>query len=190
MADQETEKPLDDDGIEIIDYLSTVLVVFPPEQFDEQVMRCVRSSLAVVHISTRSVSTEFDEMVRGRLQDEFLVEGVLAGESMDGYTGVVFVGGEGAKALCSDQDAIRLAKEAKAAGKMIAAWGEAVGVLASASVVKGVKVTSLPELAEDLKRAGAKVGTRQVESSGVIVTGYDSTVGMRFGKEIAQIVSV
>jgi protease I len=129
-------------------------------------------------------------MVRGRLQDEFLVEGVLAGESMDGYTGVVFVGGEGAKALCSDEDAIRLAKEAKAAGKMIAAWGEAVGVLASASVVKGVKVTSLPELAEDLKKAGAKVGTRQVESSGVIVTGYDSTVGMRFGKELAQIVSV
>ncbi|MDE0891844.1 MAG: hypothetical protein OSB14_06645, partial [Planctomycetota bacterium] len=87
MAEQDTDKPLDDDGIEIIDYLSTVLIVFPPDQFDEQVMRCVRSSLAVVHISTRSVSTEFDEMVRGRLQDEFLVEGVLAGESMEGYSG-------------------------------------------------------------------------------------------------------
>ena len=97
---------------------------------------------------------------------------------------------EGAKVLCSDQDAIRLAKEAKAAGKMIAAWGEAVGVLASAAVVKGVKVTSLPECADALRAAGAKVGTRQVESSGTIITGYDSTVGMRFGKELAQVVSV
>ena len=190
MAEQETDNTLDDDGIEIIEYLSTVLIVLPPEQFDEQVMRCVRSSLAVVHVGTRSVSTEFDEMVRGRLQDEFLVGGVLADESMEGYSGVVFVGGEGAKALCSDEDAIRLAKEAKASGKMIAAWGEAVGVLAHASIVKGVKVTGSPEYAQALKGAGAKVGTRQVEQSGSIVTGYDSTVGMRFGKALAHVVSV
>ena len=114
MADQDTDKPLDDDGVEIIDYLSTVLVVLPPEGFDEQVMRCARSSLAVLHIATRSVSSEFDEMVSGRLQDEFLVEGVLADESMEGYSGLVIVGGEGAKTLWTDADAIRLAKEAAA----------------------------------------------------------------------------
>ena len=73
---------------------------------------------------------------------------------------------------------------------MIAAWGEAVGVLAHAAIVKGVKVTGSPEYAQALKGAGAKVGTRQVEQSGSIVTGYDSTVGMRFGKALAQVVSV
>ena len=48
MADQDTDKTLDDDGVEIIDYLSTVLIVLPPEQFDEQVMRCARSRRLVV----------------------------------------------------------------------------------------------------------------------------------------------
>ncbi|MCH2102896.1 MAG: DJ-1/PfpI family protein [Planctomycetes bacterium] len=190
MADQDTDKPLDDDGVEIIDYLSTVLVVLPPEGFDEQVMRCARSSLAVLHIATRSVSSEFDEMVSGRLQDEFLVEGVLADESMEGYSGLVIVGGEGAKTLWTDADAIRLAKEAAAQGKMIGAWGDAVGVLASAGVVSGVKVTGSSDCHVALKKAGAKLSTRQVVSSGMIVTGLDGTVGMRFGKALAQVVTV
>lgn len=190
MAEQNTDKPLDDDGVEIIDYLSTVLIVFPPDEFDEQVMRCARSSLAVVHIGSRSVSSEYDEMVIGRLQDEFLVEGVLEGESMEGYSGLVIVGGEGAKALWSDANAIRLVQEAAAQGKMIGAWGEAVGVLASAGVVSGVKVTGSPDCREALKKAGAKVSTRQLVSSGTIVTGLDATVGMRFGKKLAQVVSV
>jgi len=190
MAEQDTDKRVDDDGVEVIEYLSTVLVVFPADQFDEQVMRCVRSSLAVVHIATRSVSTEFDEMVRGRLQDEFLVEGVLDGESMDDYSALVIVGGEGAKALWADADVIRLAQEASAQGKVIGAWGEAVGVLASAGVVSGVKVTGTADCREALKRAGAKVSTRQLVSSGNFVTGLDETVGMRFGKKLAEIVSV
>ena len=190
MADQDTDKRLDDDGIEIIDYLSTVLVVLPAEQFDEQVMRCARSSLAVVHISTRSVSTEYDEMVSGRLQDEFLVEGVLEGESMEGYTGVVIVGGEGAKELCTNADAIRLVQEAAAAGKLIGAWGDAVGVLANAGVVSGVKLTGSASCRVAMEKAGAVVSTRQVVVSGNYVTGYDSTVGMRFGKALAQVVSV
>ncbi len=189
MTDQNTDK-LDDDGVEIIDYLSTVLIVLPPVGFDEQVMRCARSSLASVHIATRPVSSEYDELVSGRMQDEFLVEGVLKEESMDGYSGLLIVGGEGAKALWTDEDAIRLAREAAAQGKMIAAWGDAVGVLASAGVVSGVKVTGSPDCREALMKAGAKVGTRQVVSSGAIVTGLDATVGMRFGKKLAQVVSV
>ena len=190
MADQDTDKPLDDDGVEIIDYLSTVLIVFPPDDFDEQVMRCARSSLAVVHIFSRSVSSEYDEMVIGRLQDEFLVEGVLSDESMEEYSGLIIVGGEGAKSLWSDADAIRLVKEAAAGGKMIGAWGHAVGVLASAGVVSGVKVTGSSDCHDALKKAGAKLSTRQVVSSGKIVTGLDETVGMRFGKALAQVVSV
>ena len=190
MAEQDTEKRLDDDGIEIIDYLSTVLVVMPADQFDEQVMRCARSSLATVHISTRSVSTEYDEMVSGRLQDEFLVEGVLEGESMENYSGLLIVGGEGAMELSANADALRLVQEAAAAGKMIGAWGDAVGVLASAGVVSGVKLTGSASCSGALKSAGAKVSTRQVVSYRNFVTGYDSTIGMRFGKALAQVVSV
>ena len=190
MADQDKDKRLDQDGVEIIDYLSTVLLILPPSEFDEQVMRCARSSLETVHIATRSVSTEYEEMVIGRLQDEFLVEGVLKDESMADYSGVVVVGGEGAKALCTNADVIRLVQEAAQAGKLIGAWGEAVEVLASAGVVAGVKLTVPASCREALVKAGAKVGSRQVMTSGNFVTGYDSTIGMRFGKALAQAVPV
>jgi putative intracellular protease/amidase len=190
MADQDKDKKLDADGIEIIDYLSTVLIVLPAKGFDEMVMRCVRSSLEVVHVATRSVSTEYDEMVVGRLQDEFLVEGVLGDASMEDYSGIVIVGGEGAEELSSNADAIRLVQEAASAGKMIGAWGEAVGVLASAGVVRGVKLTAPASCSEELRKAGAKVGTRQLMTSGNFVTGFDKTIGMRFGKALAQVVSV
>jgi putative intracellular protease/amidase len=146
--------------------------------------------LEVVHVATRSVSTEYDEMVVGRLQDEFLVEGVLGDASMEDYSGIVIVGGEGAAELSSNADAIRLVQEAARAGKMIGAWGEAVGVLASAGVVRGVKLTAPASCSEELRKAGAKVGTRQLMTSGNFVTGFDKTIGMRFGKALAQVVSV
>ena len=124
------------------------------------------------------------------MQDEFLVEGVLKEESMEGYSGIVIVGGEGAKELCANADAIRLVQEAAAAGKLIGAWGDAVGVLANAGVVSGVKLTGSASCRVALEKAGASVSTRQVVVSGNYVTGYDSTVGMRFGKALAQAVSV
>ena len=114
----------------------------------------------------------------------------LIDELMEDYSGVVIVGGEGAKELWTNADAIRLVQEAAAAGKSIGAWGEAVGVLASADVVSEVKLTGPACCTEALQKAGAKVSTRQIESSGNFVTGYDSTVGMRFGKALAQAVSV
>ena len=124
------------------------------------------------------------------MQDEFLVEGVLEDESMEGYSGVVIGGGEGAKELGTNADAIRLVQEAAAAGKLIGAWGDAVGVLANAGVVSGVKLTSSASCRVAMEKAGAVVSTRQVVVSGNYVTGYDSTVGMRFGKALAQVVSV
>ena len=104
--------------------------------------------------------------------------------------GIVIVGGEGAAELSSNADAIRLVQEAASAGKMIGAWGEAVGVLASAGVVRGVKLTAPASCSEELRKAGEKVGTRQLMTSVNFVTGFDKTIVMRFGKALAQVVSV
>lgn len=190
MADDKNEPELDEDGLEIHKYRSLVLLVVPREEFAEETLRYTRSSLYNVHVGTRVVSTSTEGEVKGRLQDEFLVDGTLAGESMDGYSGVVFVGGEGARALVGDADALRLAREAAEAGKLVGAWGDAVAILCQAGVLKGRRFTGSDDLREVGKRTGGRYTGKQVEVSGSVVTGRDDAVGMRFGQKLAQLVGI
>jgi putative intracellular protease/amidase len=187
-AAAEVEK--DQDGIVVQKYQSLVLVVVPPHDYAEQTLRHARSSLAVVHVGTRSVSTDADELIKGRLQDEFMVDGPLGGETMEDYSGVIFVGGEGALAIASDPDAQRLAREAAAANKLIGAWGHSVAILARAGILEKRRVTGAPEVRDEVLRAGGKFSGRQLERDGNLVTAADEAVGMRFGKTLAHIVGI
>jgi protease I len=119
-----------------------------------------------------------------------MADGDISGANMAGYSGVVFVGGEGAVQLFDNADAQRLAREARAQEKMIGAWGHAVGILAQAGILKGRRVTGAPEIAELLVQSGAKYSGRQLERDGDLVTAADEAVGIRFGKTLAQIVGI
>jgi putative intracellular protease/amidase len=181
---------LDADGLVIQKYKSIVLLVVPPAEYGEECLRYARSSLYNVHVGTRSVSTQSAELIKGRHQDEFMVDEPLEGVSLESYSGVIFVGGEGAAALAEHPDALRLAREAAQQRKLVAAWGRAVEVLARAGVLKGKRVTGDPALRAVLEKAGAKVSTRPVEVDGTLVTGLDDAAGMRFGKALAAIVGI
>jgi len=189
-AETDPDAELDEDGLVVQKHRSRVLVVVPQAEFGDESLRYARSSLHNVNVGTWSVSTEFDEAIKGRLQDEFLVDGRLAGTRMDEFSGVVFVGGEGAEALAEDSDAIRIAREAAQGGKLIGAWGHATLVLARAGILRGVKVTGHPDVADAVRRVGGRFTGRQLEVSGNIVTARDDAVGMRFGKALADIVGI
>ena len=180
----------DADGLVVQKYHSQVLVVVPPANFAEQTLRHARSSLHNVHVGTTSVSTNTQDLIRGRLQDEFQVDGDIAQVSMDGYSGVIFVGGEGALQLVDHPHAQRLAREAAAQSKMIGAWGHSVAILAQAGILKGKRVTGAAEIKDAVVRAGGKFSGRQLERDGVLVTATDEAVGIRFGKTLAQIVGI
>ena len=109
---------------------------------------------------------------------------------MDDYSGVIFVGGEGALVLASNPDALRLAREASEQQKLIGAWGQSTAILANAGVVKGKKVTGAREVREAVERAGGKFTGRQLEVRDKLVTASDSAVGMRFGRALAEIVRI
>jgi protease I len=187
---KEAEVERDEDGLVVQKYNSMVLVVVPESEFGDEALRYARSSLYNVHVGTRAVSTREAGPITGRLQDEFLSDGHLADESMDGYSGIVFAGGEGAQALASHPDALRLAREAAAAKKMIGAWGHAVAILANAGIVKGRRLTGARELEPAIMRAGGKYTGRQLEVDSNLVTARDDAVGMRFGKALAAIVGI
>jgi putative intracellular protease/amidase len=181
---------LDADGLVVQKYKSQVLLVVPPKDYGDECLRYTRSSLYNVHVGTRSVSSEIVEAIKGRHQDEFLADELLSNASLEGYSGLVFAGGEGALAFVEDSNALRLAREAHEQGKLLAAWGHATAILARAGVVKGKRVTGHPTARELLTRAGAKYSGRQVEVDGTLVTALDDAAGMRFGKALAAIVGI
>ncbi len=184
------DQELDEDGLVVQKYVSIVLVVLPARDFDEQVLRYARSSLYNVHVGTRSVATVYDEPVHGHLQDEFLVDEPLEDQTLERYSGVIFAGGKGALELADHPTCQRLAREAAEAGKLIGAWDLSVAVPARAGVLRGRRVTGSPALAEELRRAGARYTGRPVEVDGTIVTAFDASAGVRFGKALVSVVAV
>ena len=52
------------------------------------------------------------------LIETFQPDGLLSGQSLEEYAGVLFAGGAGAAELVGDEDALRLAREAAAEGKL------------------------------------------------------------------------
>ena len=179
-----TEQPRDEYGLVIPQYAGMVLFVVPPADYAETTMRYARSTLYNVDIGSRTVSTQDEELIHGRLQDEFQPDGVLRDAAMDKFAGVVFCGGPGALALCDDPDALRLAREAVAQDKVIAAWGHAGALLAKAGIVHNRRVTGDSSVRETLTGAGATFTGTHVEVDGKLVTGMDESSGLRFAKAL------
>lgn len=188
MADKNEE--LDEDGLVVQKYDSTVLLVLPPEGFGEQILRYARSSLYNIHVGTWSVSTVTDDLIKGRLQDEFMVDGPLGDVSMDDFSGILIAGSDGPCTLLDDAKVLQLVREAAGSDKLIAAWGNAVEVLIRAGVVKGRRITGSPLLKEAAKGAGAKLTGREIEASGSLVTARDEAAGMRFGQALVEVVRI
>jgi len=187
---EEPKGQVDEHGLVVHSYVSTVLVVVPPTGFGETTMRYARSSLFNVHVGTRAVSSEEGALLRGELQDEFEVDGSLSGERMDAYSGLILCGGSGARWLEEQADVLRLIREAVAQDKLVGAWGLAVGALASAGVVRRRRVTGDRTLRAALEAAGARFTGTQVEVDRKLVTALDDAAGFRFGKALVQVVGI
>ena len=191
MAEEKTaEEELDEDGLVVQKYSSVVLVVLPPEGFGEQILRYARSSLYNVHVGTRSVSTQDQDLVKGRLQDEFLVDHALSEATMADYSGILIAGTEGRCALAEDSRVLELVRQAAGDDKLIGTWGSGLEVLTRADVIRGHRVTGPADLADAVKRAGGRYTGREYQVSGNVITARDEGAGMRFGKALAEVVRI
>jgi len=191
MSKKEDSTPATDEhGLVVHQYTSTVLVVVPPSGFGEMAMRYARSALFNVHVGTRMVSSEEGAVLHGELQDEFEVDGSVAQEHMEPYSGLILCGGAGAGWLEASGEVLRLVREADQQGKMIGAWGEAVEVLAKAGVLRRRRVTGARSAAAAIAAAGGRYSGAQVEIDGHLVTALDGAAGFRFGKALVQVVGI
>ena len=184
------KQELDELGLVVHKYTSTVLVIVPPTGYGETTLRYARSSLFNVHVGSRVVSSQDGAFLRGELQDEFQVDGSLASESLAPYSGLILCGGVGAPWLAEQVDVLRLVREASEQDKLLGAWGLAVAALAKANVVRKRRVTGDRSLRAALEAAGGRYVGTQVERDGKLVTGLDDASGFRFGKALVQVVRI
>lgn len=102
------------------------------------------------------------------------------------YDVVVFVAGHGNRELWDSEDAHRVARDALAAGRVVAASGAAVAILARAGVLRGRKATGPVSLAATLEEEGAQYTAEPVQAEDGIVTLRRSEAFESFGKQIVE----
>jgi protease I len=133
-----------------------------------------------VAVTVASLSSDVVKGDKGaEVQPDVLLGDVRAGD----YDAIVFVGGSGYKV--DDPEGQRIAQEAVAEGKVVAAICIAPITLAKAGVVEGKRVTASTQW-NVLEKAGATVVTDgSVVRDGLIITANGPGGARKFGEAIA-----
>lgn len=111
----------------------------------------------------------------------------LADVDVADYDVIVFVGGSGAHTYFDDSVALRVAREAEAAGKIVAAICIAPSILARAGVLTGKRATCFVSERSALTAAGAHVESASVVIDGRVVTADGPRAAHDFAAAILRI---
>lgn len=125
---------------------------------------------------------------QGKLGGTVDADVALSDVQVSDHDHIAFIGGPGAKALDSDVDALRIARETVAAGKPLGAICIAPRILAAAGVLKGVQATVWNEDGEQgkfLESKGAIYTGEHVTVDDMIVTADGPASAEEFGEKLA-----
>ena len=130
-----------------------------------------------------TVASSSSDVVIGYQGTEVQPDVLLSDVRGDDYDAIVFVGGYGYER--DDVEAQRIAQEAVAEGKVVAAICIAPITLAKAKVVEDKRVTGSILTKIQLERAGATFTRAPIERDGIIITAYGPSASREFGETIA-----
>jgi hypothetical protein len=99
------------------------------------------------------------------------------------YDAIVFIGS--ARYPGDNADAIRIAKEGAAEGKVLASYSIAISTLIKADVLNGKRVASNSDFAFFLQKTGATMSTATLEQDGRIITASPRSACEPFAEAIA-----
>jgi len=99
------------------------------------------------------------------------------------YDAIVFIGGGHYPG--DNADAIRIAKEGAAEGKVLASYSIAISTLIKADVLNGKRVASNSDFAVFLQKAGATMSTAALEQDGKLITASPRSACELFAEAIA-----
>lgn len=166
-----------------------VLMVIAPEVFRDEEYAGPKEVLEArgATVTTASVAPG---TCRGKLG--MTAEASLGVDEADAseYDAVAFVGGAGAQVFFDDPATHALARAEYEAGNVVAAICIAPSVLGHAGLLNGVRVTSFPSQADDLRAHGATWTGEPVEVDGAIITANGPDAAEAFGHAIADAIGL
>ncbi|MBN1544218.1 DJ-1/PfpI family protein [Candidatus Woesearchaeota archaeon] len=166
----------------------SILMVIAPEGFrDEEFLEpeaVFERAGADVTVASKGVS-----VAKGKLGATAEVDIDISDVNVEDYDAVVFIGGPGASVYFDDPTALKIAKDAYAAGKVAAAICIAPSILANAGVLKGRKATCFESESGNVGEKSAGYTGEPVTVDGLIVTANGPAAAKRFGQEIVKLLS-
>jgi protease I len=162
--------------------MAILMVVAPKDFRDEEFLEPKKLfSAAEAQVTVASKGT--DEAV-GKLGAAVKVDKDLSEVSAADFDAVVFVGGPGSAVYFDDPTALKLAKEAHEAGRVVGAICIAPSILANAGLLNGRSATAFPSEEQNLREKGADYTGEPVTKDGKIITANGSQAATSFAKEI------
>jgi protease I len=165
--------------------MRSVLMVIAPQIFRDEEYVGPKAVLEDCGVSIVTASTRTGPCT-GKLGT--VVEATIAVQDCvaSDYDAVVFVGGGGAEILFDDIYAHRLARDAYAAGKVVAAICIAPSILARTGLLKGIRATAFASRQGDLVGNGAIWTGEEVTIDGRIVTANGPGAARAFGEAVGR----
>ncbi len=164
------------------------VLIIAGENFRDEELFKTKRQLEDAGINTVTASTRTG-LIRGMLGGTAEATVTLDGLDVDDYDAIVFIGGTGAAAYFGNFNALKIAREAAAKKKVLAAICIAPTILANAGLLQHVKATSFSSERARLIRAGAIYTGVAVERDGLIITGSGPGAAELFGRTIAEAVN-
>ena len=164
-----------------------VLMVIAPKNFRDEELALPKKLLEKKGAEITIASTTLDE-AEGMLGAKVTPTALIKDVKTESFDAIVFIGGNGARVLFEDRDAHRLARNAKAQGKVLGAICLAPVILANAGVLKDQKATVYPtdETKRLLKEGGAITLKKAVVEDGLLITANGPNTAARFGDAIIR----
>jgi len=164
------------------------VLIIAGENFRDEELFETKRQLEEANINTVTASTRTG-LIKGMLGATAEATVTLDRLDVDGYDAIVFIGGTGAEEYFGNFNALKIAREAAAKKKVLAAICIAPTILANAGLLQQVKATSFSSERARLVRAGAVYTGVAVERDGLIITGSGPGAAKLFGRAIAEAVN-
>ena len=167
------------------DQAKKAVLIIAKEIFRDEELFDTQNSLESAGIKTVVASSKLGTC-KGKLGAAAQAEILVSDLSADDFDAIVYVGGGGSAEYFDNPDALALAKDAAAKGKVVAAICIAPRTLANAGLLKGIKATCFESERDALIELGADFQDVPVARDGKIVTGSGPHAAAEFGTTIAQ----
>jgi protease I len=161
-------------------------MVVPPERFRDEELFDTRAVFEARGHHVVVASTRVGECPGSR-GGHVYAETTLGAQRAADYDAIVFVGGGGSKLLWNDADALRLAREAVSADRVLGAICLAPVILGNAGVLQGRDATVAGTEGRTIEARGATYTGPGVTVDGHIVTANGPKSSTLFGQRMVEL---